>query len=285
MNINKVYEVIRENCPYATYTCSVTGVTMREYHLYGCDVVQVALLDKRPVEWLTVSHPQNRWFIGYDLADLQRIAHRYTPWTSKACDIEMVTLPLGLQVGKYPVTQAQYYAVMGDSGSGFRGDTRPVDAVSYGAALQFCFKLADLTGIEYSIPADYEWEYAARAGTKTTWSFGDDPALLDQYAWYRQNSNRMTLPVGQKLPNPWGLYDIYGQVREWAVIEGPKGGFALCGGHYWSDESDCTSTSIDPGPEFGNNCGFRVVVRNNSDGEAIWTHIYKLRKQNKGGKK
>lgn len=271
MNRRRVYEVINENCPYASYTCPYTGVTMREYHIYGGSVVQVALVNGRPVEWTAISYPQNRWLIGHDLDDLRRIAQKAAPWSSTACDIELVTLPSGLMVGKYPITQSQYYAVMGDIGSCFMGDNRPVDGVSYGEARQFCSQLSELTGIPYDVPEDYEWEYACRAGTTTVYSFGNDVRLLDEYGWYKHNSNCMTHPVGLKKPNPWGLFDVHGQIQEWVTISGPNGGYALCGGCYWKEAADCTSASMRlEEPTYSRDCGFRVVVRDGSnDGDAM----------------
>jgi formylglycine-generating enzyme required for sulfatase activity len=126
-----------------------------------------------------------------------------------------VKLTKGFYLGKYEVTQAQYEAVMGSNPSrSTKGPDHPVDNVGEQDAREFCEKLAEKTGQEVRLPTEAEWEYAARAGTDTKWFFGDDPSALGDYAWFKDNSGGKSQPVGQKKPNPWGLYDIYGNVCE-----------------------------------------------------------------------
>ena len=127
-------------------------------------------------------------------------------------------------IGKYPVTQAQYQAVMGKNSSYFKSDSPiaqvlkdncPVELVSWEEAQEFCLKLSEMTGRECRLPSEAEWEYACRAGTTTRYYFGDDANQLGDYAWYSDNSDSQTHPVGEKKPNDWGLYDMHGNVWEW----------------------------------------------------------------------
>lgn len=113
-------------------------------------------------------------------------------------------------IGKYPVTQAQWQEVMSSNPSHFKGDDLPVERVSWEDAQEFCRKLSQRTGQTYRLPTEAEWEYACRAGTT-----GDYAGKLDDMAWYRENSDNKTHPVGQKQPNAWGLYDMHGNVWEW----------------------------------------------------------------------
>jgi formylglycine-generating enzyme required for sulfatase activity len=130
--------------------------------------------------------------------------------------VHLVTISESFYLGKYEVTQKQWHEVMGDNPSYFKGDDLPVESVSWDDVHKFIKKLNEKEGTnKYRLPTEAEWEYAARAGTTTRYSFGDDDSKLGEYAWYSENSGDKIHPVGEKVANPWGLYDVHGNVWEW----------------------------------------------------------------------
>src|SRR5215470_8127223 len=131
--------------------------------------------------------------------------------------VHQVTISKAFYMGKYEVTQDQWQAVMGTNPSALPGDAnRPVEQVAWNEAQAFISKLNAMEGGQlYRLPTEAEWEYAARAGSPSVYSFGNDPKQLGEYAWYRGNAEHRTHPVGQKKPNAWGLHDMLGNVWEW----------------------------------------------------------------------
>ena len=150
----------------------------------------------------------------------------------------LVTISRGYWIGRYEVTQGEYEALMGERTFYFDGDPyRPADNVDWGEAVEYCAKLTESernagrlpVGHVYRLPTSAEWEYACRAGTETRFSYGDDPGYsqLGEYCWYLDNAEE-THRVGNKLPNPWGLHDMHGNVMEWCLDWCPEqlpGGF------------------------------------------------------------
>lgn len=212
--------------------------------------------------------------------------------------IEMVLIPAGefrmgddqgeddeqpahtVQVGSFSmdvceVTQQSIQTMMGRNPSKWQDPGKPVERMSWYLAVQYCnmrstregFKpcydletlRCNFTADGYRLPTEAEWEYACRAGTTSRYSFGDDPGKLIAFAWFKNNSGGSTHLVREKQPNPWGLYDMHGNVAEWCSdyyadayeagpVQDPAGpesgeGRVLRGGSWRTSDESCQSSA------------------------------------------
>ena len=216
-----------------------------------------------PLEMILV--PAGKFRMGSDRYDDEKPLHE-------------VTMP-SFYIGKFQITQKQWQSVMGNNPSRFKGDYLPVEAISWDNAQSFCEKLGAMTRKAFRLPSEAEWEYACRAGTT-----GDYAGNLDAMAWYKDNSDGKTHPVGLKRPNAFGLYDLHGNVLEWCEdvwhenYEGaPKDSSAwtygsnqkrrvLRGGSCTSKAEECRATSrYNYASDYRiNRIGFRCVISEDS---------------------
>ena len=192
---------------------------------------------------------------------------------------QTVTFTDGFWMGKYEVTKAQWMAVMGTKPwtmMAFSLDDEPnspAGCIPWQDAQTFIKKLNALTGKAYRLPSEAEWEYACRAGTSTHYFWGDDRNVGDDYVWWKYNcenkNENYAHIVGQQSPNPFGLYDMIGNIAEWCSWDTNGMWRVLRGGNFMSDYSDCLPTNrhiadqqfpIAPAP-----WGFRLARYQNPD--------------------
>ena len=183
-----------------------------------------------PVTYL--AEPPSGGFNTDEYKTTKLVLRLIEPGTFMMCGSYETTLTKPFYCGVFEVTQRQYELVTGGNPSSYKGDKRPVERVSWntirgdsgtynwpGSANvdpnSFIGKLRGRTGLDFDLPTEAQWEYACRAGTTTTYSYGD--SANGAYMWYKDNSSSQTHEVGTKLPNAWGLYDMHGNALEWCL--------------------------------------------------------------------
>jgi formylglycine-generating enzyme required for sulfatase activity len=190
-----------------------------------------------------------------------------------------VILSKGFYLGKYEVTQEEYEKVMGKNPSKFKGKNLPVEQVSWYSALAFCKELTTkLNKIdwEFALPTEAQWEYACRAGTITDYSWGN--LITAKLANYEESGFKKTVEIGSYRPNPWGFFDMHGNVTEWCLdllqsypknsvvdplIDGNGEIRTIRGGSWMHGENLMHSADRGPGrPNYKySHRGFRVVLK------------------------
>ena len=191
--------------------------------------------------------------------------------------VHRVTLTNNYYIGKYEVTQALWQAVMGSNPSHFKGDALPVEQVSWKDCQKFITKLNRLTGKNFRLPTEAEWEYAARGGNKSRGYRYSGSNTIDDVAWYENDALSQTHPVGTKQPNELEIYDMTGNVMEWcqdwygSYSSSPQvnptgaasGSYRVVRGGGWSDSARGCRTSdrdfISPGGR-SSDLGLRLVL-------------------------
>ncbi|HBC86550.1 MAG TPA: formylglycine-generating enzyme family protein [Lentisphaeria bacterium] len=141
-------------------------------------------------------------------------------WTDDEKPVHKVKITTEFWIGKTEITQSQYEKISGKNPSLYEGSNAPAEQISWNDAIAFCTKLNELEkkegrlpqGYIYRLPTEAEWEYACRAGTT-----GDFAGKTDDISWNGGNSKNSTQPVATKSPNPWGIYDMHGNVWEWCL--------------------------------------------------------------------
>jgi formylglycine-generating enzyme required for sulfatase activity len=204
-----------------------------------------------------------------------------------ACEHQhKVRITKAFWIGVEEVTVEQYSTVLNREVNDAQDGSQPEDRLSWHDAEAFCRKLSELepekmTGRNYRLPTEAEWESACRAGTQTAFFWGDDPQAADEYAWSLKNSGPLRKRVGSRKPNPWGLHDMNGSLWEWCSDwygelpseeqtdpQGPLSGEqrVVRGGALDSSAAYIRSASRAPAepsffrPNQGHDIGFRVVM-------------------------
>ena len=242
-----------------------------------------------------VSIPGGKFLMGTESEEIERLVKKFDWEGFRREKPQHEVTVKSFYMGRYPITQAQWQAVMGNNPAEFKDSPQnPVEQVSWHDAVEFCQKLSAKTGREYCLPSEAEWEYACRAGTKTAFHFGE--TITGELANYHASNTyadeapgkyrEKTTPVGSFPPNGFGLYDMHGNVWEWCVDNwhdnyegaptdgrawttgGDKNNSSLRGGSWYSVPDSCRSAfrvnSFRRRDDINFSVGFRVVSESGS---------------------
>ena len=275
--VGVVEEVVRQKRVQA-FVDDWNGM-VQEAEEVGRAAAQAAQYGMTYEEYLEEREYRKKWEAGRKERDKRRAREEILLWKTEAKSISVsdsvaITLqsvPGNLWFCKYEVTQEQWVAVMGNNPSYFKNPNNPVENISWKDCQKFVEKLNEMpsvkkAGLTFRLPTEEEWELACRAGATGDYCRLDDgteitASTLDQVAWFNDNSDKQTHPVGQKKPNAFGLYDMHGNVRE--LNSTTDGKSAVHRGGSWGGSTNvcASSNSLGSSPSYRSyGIGFRLCA-------------------------
>ena len=222
----------------------------REQSRFQLDANQMKLLKTFRDEFILITPGKDGFPRSFQMGS--------TRLTDAEQPVHEVTFNYSFEVARYEVPQNLWEAVMGKNPSRWKGPRNSVEMLNFEEAQQFCARATRMMrqanlireNQVVRLPSEAEWEYVARAGTETLYSFGNDEELLDAYGWHTGNAAGNDPPVGAKKPNPWGLYDVHGYLWEWCLDtahdnyeQAPRDGTA------WIDDANARRAETDTADE------------------------------------
>lgn len=262
-HVRPVEQVLLPSLTYlapGSKTAQKTQVRYAQQHGFPLEIVNSAGIRMRLI-------PPGSYVMGSPVGEEGR-------WEHETQHVVSIGRPFYLSVTE--VTQKQWNAVMPSESFWFEGERRPAEEVTWYDCHRFTQALCGNEGVVqgmYRMPTEQEWEYACRAGTTTTYYFGNNPEFLHEFAEYRQNNNEAPVPVPSRRPNAWGIHNMLGNVQEWCFnkfrmyetddpLNPDRVDFrSLRGGHWRSPPDQCRAAErglLYPNSH-GNLIGFRII--------------------------